>query len=1222
MLGPGSRLLGGRYELLSGPIANGGDAEAWIAERDYNRYLIKVWPYEPDGPDLGARALWDFELRTLYRVASTPGAEDSLVVLKDAGLDREARCFVMALDAPGLRTLTHGLAQRARHPWLARVEAEPRAELWEALERVARGLWLLHQQQIIHRNLTADSVFFDEQIGASSVRLGGFEWSIRLGVPATKDPPATWASPPEFYDVNGGPVGFRPELDWFAFGMLAVRCLLNVEAHDQVRPPVRYERILSSINAATARQLSPLEQELVFALIRPDPLDRFVRFEDIQRTISEILAGLRRGRAAAAGRYVLAIRHDDPKLTDPLQDEFGFCPDETDRRVRYNPQSLPHRVRLTQFVLENFRRNAHLHPVAGQKYYLLVGDQFGFRIGQYEVRDKGTQISSYTWDIAHCIGLGDLRGTPEGAEASPVEGGRLTVRTMADTRKDPDIRHNAETWERILPRTDRGTQLQASLSMFHEFVRATNQIELLVRDAETFPYRVVARDTTDLGVERLTLVEGYRQRPILDFCRLDGGMVEFLQTQLDSGQRDGEYVILSGAGGDRLDIPRVEPAAWWRVRSLDVEAGRVDVERLAQMSHSAGVDDEGFLRAAGMFGQVRLIMRRKSAIDRLKNHSYLLRSLSQPGYVYMDTGDAHLATMLPADQVASDKQAVIRDIHRVRPIYALQGPPGTGKTTLVAWLLRTILDDDPVAQILVTAQAHGAVDVLREKVRTEAFDGVPGDRQPLAVRLWATREDERAQNDEGSVERVSTEILEASRRRLERRDVALDELQTEWLSTLPDLLAGIRSAAVAQDAASFTELVRRSANLTYCTTSAGELEALADLVQFDWSIVEEAGKAHGFDLALPLNAGHRWLLIGDHYQLNPYRFDTYQRGIENLQLVVEALKALPDYGGRLVDRDWISIWSEKTPTEQADFIQYARDWLNVFRAVYTQCVWVTGAESRTANEPNGSAAGTLSGQYRMHPAIGELISETFYRRGLTPLTNMTVDEHGDPLSSVRHNFDEPRAIRGKAIVWLDMLWARDGGASEIGEEQNRPRYTNPREIQALAGFLASLRLSRAAAQESFDLAILSPYSQQVGLMNRRLNDIETFVPSVRLKQNLYRVVQERERRVAHTVDSFQGNQADVIAVSLVRNNTRDAMRGLGFLDEAQRINVLLSRAEQLLVLVGSWDFFSYQVNDVPLSDEEHTLWHWKQALTLLEDSIATGRAARLDGEGFVLRSWV
>ncbi|MFC0105566.1 AAA domain-containing protein [Kibdelosporangium aridum] len=80
------------------------------------------------------------------------------------------------------------------------------------------------------------------------------------------------------------------------------------------------------------------------------------------------------------------------------------------------------------------------------------------------------------------------------------------------------------------------------------------------------------------------------------------------------------------------------------------------------------------------------------------------------------------------------KRASIEDILRVRPIYTLQGPPGTGKTTLVAWLLREIVAEDPVVQVLVTAQAHGAVDVLRSKVG-EAFRDVPEEQRPLEIRL-------------------------------------------------------------------------------------------------------------------------------------------------------------------------------------------------------------------------------------------------------------------------------------------------------------------------------------------------------------------------------------------------------------------------------------------------------------------------------------------------------
>src|SRR5260370_38995426 len=131
----------------------------------------------------------------------------------------------------------------------------------------------------------------------------------------------------------------------------------------------------------------------------------------------------------------------------------------------------------------------------------------------------------------------------------------------------------------------------------------------------------------------------------------------------------------------------------------------------------------------------------------------------------MDTGLSALPVPLPPNLVDEAKQAAIRDILRVRPIYALQGPPGTGKTTMVAWLLRQILEDDPVAGILVTAQAHGAVDVLWAKVRDDPFKDVREDRRPLAVRTGRKATGDEAEA-EGSVDEVTGQLLASTIGRL------------------------------------------------------------------------------------------------------------------------------------------------------------------------------------------------------------------------------------------------------------------------------------------------------------------------------------------------------------------------------------------------------------------------------------------------------------------------
>jgi len=64
----------------------------------------------------------------------------------------------------------------------------------------------------------------------------------------------------------------------------------------------------------------------------------------------------------------------------------------------------------------------------------------------------------------------------------------------------------------------------------------------------------------------------------------------------------------------------------------------------------------------------------------------------------------------------------------------------------------------------------------------------------------------------------------------------------------------------------------------------------------------------------------------------------------------------------------------------------------------------------------------------------------------------------------------------------------------------------------------------------------------------------------------------RDKRLGATVDEFQGDEADVVIVSLVRNNALVPWKSVGFLKEANRMDVLLSRARHKLIIVGSWDF--------------------------------------------------
>jgi superfamily I DNA and/or RNA helicase len=105
------------------------------------------------------------------------------------------------------------------------------------------------------------------------------------------------------------------------------------------------------------------------------------------------------------------------------------------------------------------------------------------------------------------------------------------------------------------------------------------------------------------------------------------------------------------------------------------------------------------------------------------------------------------------------------------------------------------------------------------------------------------------------------------------------------------------------------------------------------------------------------------------------------------------------------------------------------------------------------------------------------------------------------------------------------------------------------------------------------LAILSPYAEQV---RRLATMVSTEFPGS--SQSLFGF-RPAIPGYCGTVDAFQGNEAEVVVVSLVRNNDHyGPLAALGFLSDARRMNVLLSRAKWQMILVGGMEFLQTVVD--------------------------------------------
>ncbi|HAG85797.1 MAG TPA: hypothetical protein DCL61_32825, partial [Cyanobacteria bacterium UBA12227] len=892
---PSDTILQERYHLQQ-ELATKNDvhqfSESWLGQdEDCSLYLLKLQRYQEKQPNEVLRRIWDNQLRTLYRLSSSPGAEESLLTLHDAGIDRTQSSFVMVLksDCNGYDTLATALANQEdstwkTYTWLQKNQIkkpEVRRQIWHGLRRIATGIHLLHRQQVLHRNICAENIFFARNQGTESWRLGGFEWSVRLGNSSNSSPGQIWSIPPEFSEQETA--GYSFDTDWYGFGMLAARCLYqrledksnsDFEGMPGYSPATLYQKIWDEVEKNFSN-LSDVEHGLIKRLIARYPEQRLSFSLEILREIDEIIDSLNNIGITTKKKQPLRLAFDptNDKIIDAAR-QAGFIPNPKDKDFSLN--NPLHVGQLKEFLRKSFE-SAKLYPNPGENSYVLVG-RITLLIDQY--RDG----KSETWDIAYAVKPWELRGSDGDSirELTDASIDVITLREAADGNK----KLNSKSWEYFLPSIDEKKVLREPLVKFREFLQCTNQLELLMRDAEIFAYEITDRQNTKDDSKLIVIKERERERPAPDFCQVKGGMLEFLQREWDSGRKDCKLFLLSEENSLRVGKKHKNEA--WEIVWINRENGQAQLKRtVSENLDLSPVENSGYLRSWNHNAQIQVIERRKNAIDRLEDHSYLLQALSAPRL--MDTKWVAPLERLDEASVDISKKAVIQDILRVRPIYTLQGPPGTGKTTLVAQLLREIINEDPVAQILVTAQAHPAVDVLRNKVWNEAFRDVDDGKKPIAVRLGMG--DSEGQNLEGTVEKVSRDLLQQTKQRLSNLS-SRSKLKQEW-NEIVNRMLNTQSSVSERALADFQDLVKRGANITYCTTSAGSLEELAKSDQsFDWSIVEEAGKAHGFELALPLQAGHRWMLLGDHKQLSPYRLNDYINCLKNLGQAVDYIKNL------------------------------------------------------------------------------------------------------------------------------------------------------------------------------------------------------------------------------------------------------------------------------------------------------------------------------------------
>ena len=194
----------------------------------------------------------------------------------------------------------------------------------------------------------------------------------------------------------------------------------------------------------------------------------------------------------------------------------------------------------------------------------------------------------------------------------------------------------------------------------------------------------------------------------------------------------------------------------------------------------------------------------------------------------------------------------------------------------------------------------------------------------------------------------------------------------------------------------------------------------------------------------------------------------------------------------------------------------------------------TMMETIVDNKPE--TVSLLKVQYRMNEAIMRFSSEWFYHGELEAAPEVKNRSILD--------FDSP-------ISWIDTS-EMDFKEQFVGETFGRINKNEANLLlQQLEAYINKIGGERIL-DERIDFGIISPYKAQVQYLRGKIKGSESLRPY-------------RQLFTVNTVDGFQGQERDVIFISLVRANDEGQ---IGFLRDLRRMNVAITRARMKLVILG------------------------------------------------------
>ncbi|ELI6425494.1 NERD domain-containing protein [Vibrio harveyi] len=561
-------------------------------------------------------------------------------------------------------------------------------------------------------------------------------------------------------------------------------------------------------------------------------------------------------------------------------------------------------------------------------------------------------------------------------------------------------------------------------------------------------------------------------------------------------------------------------------------------------------------------------------------------------------------------QEFNDQQlAAFQQLVEFGPVGVLQGPPGTGKTTFISKFIHYLYHSCGVKNILLVGQSHTAVDNVAIKAREVC--------QSKGMELDTVRIGQAQMIDE-SMLNVETKALQRQIQHKFHREYdlrvavlgkrlgmapAFIEKLCQLHRTLNPLMVSFaqcrrelnklnkyksesqshlnRVSALSEQ---YSQLEQRAKNivrtmfdssiddLTYDTNLIPQLANIVALqrnysnpdnldrflklldVSQEWMDVLRGGEA-GFDRFMLKS---KQLVCGTLVGVGRRRLELAETSFDWV-IVDEAGRAqaaelmVAIQSGRRVLL--VGDHKQLPPFYHQEHLKLAAKKLELGRGIFYE------SDFERAFKATGGV--TLDTQYRMAEPIGNIVSECFYAKDIGKL-------HSERKASP-HWYSELPKPWNSTVTWVDSTSCDEqGGEKSDGDG----RYYNQREVDLLMESLQRLATESCIGALKQTITTEQPYPIGIITMyNRQKDAIDSAISRAEWAKDIRSLIK------IDTVDSYQGQENQIIILSLVRDNL-DKLQG--FLRDAPRINVAISRAQERLLILGASRMWEKENNDSAL----------------------------------------